>query len=89
MNFYINPKLGIKLKNLKNTNKSLFKETEKQLIIFQKNHFHPSLRLHKLTGKLKNTWSISVDRNHRLLFLIEKEEAYFFNFGTHDQVYKK
>lgn len=46
-----------------------------------------SLRLHKLKGKLKNVWSISIDSDYRMLY-IDNDCIYFFDFGTHNQIYK-
>lgn len=40
-------------------------KTEK---LFRANPFHPSLRLHKLKGKLFGLWSISIDRKNRIIF---------------------
>lgn len=36
--------------------------------LFRDNPFYPSLRLHKLGGKLKELWSLSIDRKYRILF---------------------
>lgn len=69
-------------------NAPLYKKIKKQLSLFQQNPHHPSLRTHKLTGDLKDSWSISVDRKHRLLYR-EGKTFLFFLFGTHDEVYKK
>lgn len=60
---------------------------KKQLLLFEQNPKHPSLRLHKLKGALRNVWSISIDESHRLIYL-DEIEYYFFDFGTHDQVYR-
>ena len=56
--------------------------------LFRDNPFHHSLRLHKLKGKLLGLWSISIDRNFRLLYSEDEHSIYFFDIGTHDQVYK-
>lgn len=77
-----------KLKTIKRKNPSLLQKIKKQLLQFSKNPRHPSLRIHKLDGKLKNTWSMSVDMNIRILF-IDDVQYYFFDIGTHDQIYKK
>lgn len=78
------------LKKIKKYDKNLLKKIEKQLIFFKNNPKHHSLRLHKLTGKVKNLWSISVTRNVRMVyFLLKENESYFVDIGTHDQVYKK
>jgi addiction module RelE/StbE family toxin len=52
--------------------------------LFQNNMFHPSLRLHKLHGKLKDFWSISVDKKHRIIFqYVAKDTVLFFSVGSH------
>ncbi len=89
MNYQISPDLEKKLKRIKTNDRQLTGKIQKQLDFFQQNHFHPSLRIHKLTGNLANIWSISVDRNYRMLFFLTENEAYFFDIGTHNQVYKK
>lgn len=88
MDFRISPELEKELKRIKTRDFHLLQQIQKQLTIFKLNHKHPSLRLHKLSGNLKNLWSISIDRNIRMLFFMEREEAYFFDIGTHDQVYR-
>lgn len=82
------PGLLRKLKATKNKEKPLFTKIQKQLKLFQADPRHNSLRVHKLKGNLKNVWSISVDRNVRLLYMESEESIYFFDIGTHDQVYK-
>ena len=37
-------------------------------VLLRENAFHPSLRLHKLHGKLAGYWSISIDRKCRIIF---------------------
>ncbi|MDZ4871571.1 MAG: hypothetical protein CLLPBCKN_000959 [Chroococcidiopsis cubana SAG 39.79] len=50
--------------------------------------FAPSLKTHKLSGKLKEFWSFSVDYNERVLFyFIEEGKAMFVDIGSHDEVY--
>jgi mRNA-degrading endonuclease YafQ of YafQ-DinJ toxin-antitoxin module len=50
--------------------------------------FDPSLKTHKLSGKLKEFWSFSVDYDERILFYFtEDEKAVFVDIGSHDQVY--
>ena len=56
---------------------------------FRKNAFHPSLRLHKLSGNLEGLWSISVDIKNRIVFSIEENgDVLFISIGTH-AIYKK
>ena len=62
----------------------------KQLKLFKINPNYPSLRNHKLTGFLFNTRSIYIDMSIRATYkLLPDGTAYFFDLGTHDEVYKK
>jgi len=76
-----------RVKEIRNKDRNLYKKIKKQLELFQNNPHHPSLRTHKLTGSLKNVWSISIDKNYRILYQ-DGNLYYFFALGTHDQVYK-
>ena len=50
--------------------------------------FNPILKTHKLSGKLKEFWSFSVDYDERVLFyFMEDEKAVFVDIGNHDEVY--
>jgi mRNA-degrading endonuclease YafQ of YafQ-DinJ toxin-antitoxin module len=50
--------------------------------------FNPSLKTHKLSGKLKEFWSFSVGYDERVLFYFtEDEKAVFTDIGSHDEVY--
>lgn len=52
--------------------------------LFRNDIFHPSLRLHKLHGKLKGLWSISADRRYRIIFeYIDKDTVLFHSVGKH------
>ena len=55
----------------------------------EKNPFHPSLRLHKLSGVLKEFYSISLDMKYRIIIdlIIEDEKIILLDIGTHDEVY--
>jgi addiction module RelE/StbE family toxin len=65
---------------------ALFWET---VDLFINDPFHPKLKTHKLTGKLKDLWSYSVEYNIRVIFFFEDNntKAVFIDFGTHDEVY--
>jgi addiction module RelE/StbE family toxin len=70
--------------------KKLAVKIQSQILLFEKNSKHPSLRLHKLSGKLDNLWSISITMSIRIVYrIIDHETAYFIDIGTHDEVYKK
>jgi mRNA-degrading endonuclease YafQ of YafQ-DinJ toxin-antitoxin module len=55
---------------------------------FTVNPFEPGLKMHRLSGKLKEFWSFSVDYDARVLFYFtEDEKAVFVDIGNHDEVY--
>ena len=74
-------------KNIRLT-KKITKKIQIQLNKFQENPKHPSLRLHKLKGNLQNTWSLSITKSFRLIFIKDKQH-YFFDLDFHDKIYKK
>ena len=50
--------------------------------------FDQSLKTHKLSGKLKELWSFSVEYDERVLFsFTEDGNAVFVDIGSHDEVY--
>lgn len=78
------------LQKIYRKDKKLFELIHKQFRLFQSNPKYPSLRNHKLKGGKLETWSISVNKSIRAVYQITDEsEAYFFDIGTHDEVYKK
>lgn len=63
-------------------------EIEKAIAKFINSPFSPSLKTHKLTGRLKSYWSFSVDYHIRILFeFIDKDSVGFIDIGTHE-IYK-
>ncbi len=81
-----------KLSSIKARDQVLFSRVTKQLKLFQLQSDHPSLRLHKLSGKLEDTWSISISRSIRMVFCFRQKNnqrrAVFFDIGTHEEVYR-
>jgi len=87
-NLYITPTFERKLKKFLKKHPELEKEIEEKLNLLIKNPHNPSLKTHKLKGKLKNEWSISLTFEYRILFVIEKEKIYLTNIGSHDETYE-
>ncbi len=59
-----------------------------KLELFTVNPFHVSLRTHKLSGKLKEYWSFSIEYDLRVVFYFaDKEKVVFVDIGTHKEVY--
>ena len=59
-----------------------------KLELFTNNPFEPNLKTHKLSGKLKDLWSFSLEYDERVLFYFTDDgTAVFINIGNHDEVY--
>ena len=61
----------------------------KTLQLLEANPFHPSLRLHALSGKLQGLHSVSINLSYRITIelLIQGEQIIPVNIGDHDAVY--
>jgi len=68
-------------------------ELEKQYLkclqLLETNPFHPSLRLHSLSGRLSGLHSVSINLSYRITFefLIQDQDIIPINVGDHDTVY--
>lgn len=67
----------------------LKEQYSKTLKLLALNPSHPSLRLHKLKGILKDLHSVSINISYRIVLeLIIKNDAIIpIDIGTHDDVY--
>ena len=67
----------------------LLAQYEKALKLLKLNPFHPSLRLHRLSGSLSDLHSISINISYRITleFLIEDGKIILVNVGSHDEIY--
>lgn len=67
----------------------LEKQYLKTLQLLEGNPFHPSLRLHQLSGRLSGLHSVSINLSYRITleFLIDGQEIILVNIGDHDTVY--
>jgi mRNA-degrading endonuclease YafQ of YafQ-DinJ toxin-antitoxin module len=61
----------------------------KTLQLLEANPFHPSLRLHALSGKLDGLHSVSINLSYRITLelLIQGQEIIPVNVGDHEAVY--
>ena len=74
-------------KKIKN-NKELENKFWEKVETFINNPFEKNLRTHKLSGKLKDLWSFTVDYDFRVIFYFEeKDKCVFIDIGTHQEVY--
>ncbi len=61
-----------------------------RLDLFITDPFNLKLKTHKLSGKLKDLWSFSLDYDLRVVFYFTKnkpKKAVLVDIGTHDEVY--
>jgi len=59
-----------------------------RLEIFQNNPFDQTLRTHKLSGRLKDLWSFTIEYDLRVVFpFLDGDRALFVDIGTHQEVY--
>ena len=67
----------------------LLNQYKKTLQLLELNPMHPSLRLHKIEGRLSEYYSISINMTYRITidFIIIEKEITPINIGKHDEVY--
>ena len=63
-------------------------KTEKKEIIFRRNPFDNRLKTHKLSGRLRDLWSFSIDYNYRIIFEIKSEKVIIFHAIGGHSIYK-
>ena len=77
-----------KVKKIINSDPSFKSKIIERLKLFADNQFDPTLKTHKLHGKLKNYWAFSVDYDYRILFRYNEDSSIsLINIGDHDEVY--
>lgn len=84
MKIYYHPQF---LKSYKLLDSKIKRRAEFKEKIFKNNPFHSSLKTHKLSGRLKNQWSFSIDNKNRILFEFDNDSVIFLDIGTHE-IYK-
>ncbi|MBE8233544.1 MAG: plasmid stabilization protein [Endozoicomonadaceae bacterium] len=62
----------------------------KVIQILEIDPYHPSLRIHRLQGRLKELHSISINMSYRISieFIIEDKKIIPVDIGKHDDIYK-
>jgi len=87
MKYFYTPLFIRKLNKTKKNNKKLAASLKDTLEEFDKDPKQNSLRLHKLSGNMSTAWSISVDKDIRIIFQYVPEGIILINFGKHQEVY--
>ena len=67
----------------------LLSQYEKTIKLLEVNPHHPSLRLHKLSGKLSDLHSVSINISYRITLelIFTEKEIIPVEIGSHDEVY--
>ncbi len=67
----------------------LINQYEKTLKLLEINPLHPSLRLHKLEGKISECYSVSINMSYRIMidFIRRDNEIIPVSVGKHEDVY--
>ena len=85
MKFFPTPKFKRQLKKKLKQNPSLQTKISRQLNLLLLNPQHPSLKLHKLKGKRIDQFSIWIENDLRITFLIEGDNYILTDLITHDE----
>ena len=69
--------------------KDIYPQYKKTLQILQHDPYHPSLRLHKLQGRVSHLHSISIHMKYRITleFIIEDDRITLIDIGAHKDLY--
>ena len=68
---------------------TIINQYKKCLELMKINPHHPSLRLHKLSGKLEGIYSVSINISYRITIDLVIQETMIIpiSVGSHDEVY--
>jgi proteic killer suppression protein len=60
------------------------------LTLLEMNPGHPSLRLHKPTGRFADLYSVSINMSYQisLEFLLEGDKIVLIDVGSHEEIYR-
>jgi len=74
-----------RLKLFKKKHPAMREQYLKTILLLGQNPFHPSLRLHKLKGRLNLYQSVSINMQYRILiyFIIQDDQIILIDIGDH------
>lgn len=73
------------IRQFKKTNKDLQEEILETIELLKHSQNHQKIKVHKLSGKLKEFHSCSVNYRHRIVFMFEKDVIIILlEVGNHD-----
>ena len=69
--------------------KDIYPQYKKTIELLENNPMHPSLRVHKLQGRMNHFSSISINMKYRIVidFIIVDDVIILIDIGSHDDVY--
>ena len=69
--------------------KDLYEKYKKTIELLENDPTHPSLRVHKLQGKMNHFSSVSINMKYRIIidFIIVDDVIILVDIGSHDDVY--
>lgn len=76
-----------RLKSFLKKHPELESEIQDRFDFLINNPFDSQLRTHKLSGVLKNEWSMWLTYEYRITFVTEGNKIYLTNIGSHDEIY--
>ena len=78
-----------KVKKILKKHPELIGKYKKTIKLLEKNYQDPSLKLHKLHGKLKDFHSVSVNYEFRIILILKviADKIVLIDIGTHDEMY--
>lgn len=88
MNIYFSQEFIKNYRKITKKNTLLKEKIKITLSIFKENPRHPSLRLHRLKGKMVEDWSISIKSDLRIVFTYVSNGILLVDIGNHKEVYK-
>lgn len=87
MNIYLDARAQKKYKKLLKRDRHIAEKLDEAVSRFRENSKHPSLRIHKLSGKKEEAWSISAAPDSRIIFVYVTDGILIVDIGSHDEVY--
>ena len=72
------------LNRFKKLPKLLQEEVFEKISLFKDEKNHPSLKVHKLKGRLKGRYAFSINYTIRIVFMKNKQEFHFLDIGDHN-----
>lgn len=87
MKIFLSPSFVKSYKKLTKRQQPLKEKIKDKLNLFLHNPLHPSLKLHRLKGKMIEDWSIAIEQNRRIIFTYIEDGILLIDVGKHEEVY--